>query len=164
VSALGALPPAGRLLAIDPGTRRVGVALSDGDRRLATPLEVVARTADPSVHRRRIAALAEEWEAVGLVVGLPRQLDGREGPAAEAARSEAAALHDLTGLPVALYDERLTTVQAERALAGAQLDGRGRRRRVDMVAAAVLLQGWLDAQRTTGEPPGIATPDTETSP
>jgi putative Holliday junction resolvase len=145
VSDPGALPASGRLLAIDPGTRRVGVALSDAERRLATPLEVVARTNDPAVHRRRIAALAEEWEVVGLVVGLPRQLDGREGPAADAARAEAAALHDLTGLPVALYDERFTTVQAERALAGAQLDGRGRRRRVDMVAAAVLLQGWLDA-------------------
>jgi putative Holliday junction resolvase len=85
-----------------------------------------------------------EWEVVGLVVGLPRQLDGGEGAAAEAARAEAAALHDLTDLPVALYDERLTTVQADRALADAQLDGRGRRRRVDMVAAAVLLQAWLD--------------------
>jgi putative Holliday junction resolvase len=158
VSALGDLPPAGRLLAIDPGTKRVGVALSDGDRRIATPLEVVARTSDPAVHRQRIAALAEEWEVVGLVVGLPRQLDGQEGAAAEAARAEAAALHDVTGLPVALYDERLTTVQAERALAGAQLDGRDRRRRVDMVAAAVLLQGWLDARRPPDPPTDEASP------
>lgn len=151
-----AIPSAGRVLGIDPGSRRVGVAVSDGDHRLATPLVVVPRTKDPTAHRRAIAELAREWEAVGLVIGLPRQLDGREGVAAEAARAEAAALHDLTGLPVALYDERLTTVEAERSLASAQVASRDRRRRVDMVAAAVLLQGWLDAQ--------LPPPDTETSP
>jgi putative Holliday junction resolvase len=151
-----AVPPTGRVLGIDPGSRRIGVAISDADRTLATPLEVVTRDRDPATHRRRIAALAAEWEAVGLVVGLPRTLAGDEGAAAEAARTEAAALGDATGLPVAFYDERLTTVTADRSLASAGLDAKERRGRVDMVAATVLLQGWLERR----PPPA----DTETDP
>src|SRR5690606_25415073 len=117
-----------------------GVAVSDSDRRVATPLEVVERTRDGAVHRRRIAALVDEWEAVGLVVGLPIGLDGREGAAAAAARAEGEALGDATGLPVAFYDERFTSVTAERALDEAKVSQRARRGRVDMFAAAVLLQ------------------------
>jgi putative Holliday junction resolvase len=140
------------VLGIDPGTKRVGVAVSDTDRRVATPLEVVERTRDLTAHRRRIARLAEEWEAVGLVVGLPIGLDGTEGAAAEAARLEAGALGDSTGLPVAFYDERFTSVTAERALDEARVSQRARRGRVDMLAAAVLLQGWLDASLRDPDP------------
>jgi putative Holliday junction resolvase len=146
-----ALPP-GRVLGIDLGTRRVGVAVSDSDRRVATPLEVVGRTRDVGEHRRRVAALAAEWEVVGLVVGLPLGLDGAEGAAAQAARVEATALGDSTGLPVAFYDERFTSVTAERALDEAGVSQQARRGRVDMLAAAVLLQGWLDASLRDPQP------------
>jgi putative holliday junction resolvase len=142
-------PSQGRVLGIDPGTRRIGVAVSDEARRVATPLEVVERHRDDSLHRRRIADLAREWEVGGLVVGLPRSLDGNEGPAARSARVEGTALQELVGLPVCFYDERLTTVIAEQSLAAAGVPGSGRRARVDMVAATVLLQAWLDHQRAT---------------
>lgn len=144
--------PRGRVLGIDPGSKRIGVAVSDSDQRVATPLEVVARTRDDAAHRRRVAALAEEWEVVGLVVGLPVGLDGTEGVAAEAARAEAAALGDSTGLPVAFYDERFTSVTAERALDEAGVTQQARRGRVDMLAAAILLQGWLDASIRDPQP------------
>ena len=126
--------------------------MSDSDRRVATPLEVVSRTRDAGAHRRRVAALAAEWEVVGLVVGLPVGLDGTEGAAAEAARAEAAALGDSTGLPVAFYDERFTSVTAERALDEAGVSQQARRGRVDMLAATVLLQGWLDATLRAPDP------------
>lgn len=134
----------GRVFGIDPGSRRVGVAVSDAGRTVATPLEVVTRAKDPEVHRRRIAALAQEWEATLLVVGLPRSLDGTLGPAARAALAEAEALGDATGLPVQTYDERFTTVTAEQALREGGRSASERRAKVDMVAATVLLQAWLD--------------------
>jgi putative Holliday junction resolvase len=145
-----ALPARGRLLGIDPGTRRIGVAVSDEDRTLATPIEVVPRTGNGTDHRRRIAAIAGEWEAVGLVVGLPRHLDGREGTSAVFARAEGEALGDTTGLPVAFYDERLTSVMAERSLTASGVPASKQRGKVDMLAAAVLLQAFLDATTETG--------------
>jgi putative Holliday junction resolvase len=134
----------GRVLGIDPGSKRVGVAVSDARRTVATPLEVVARAEDPTVHRRRIAELAAEWDATLLVVGLPRSLDGSIGPAAAGALEEAEALGDATGLPVETYDERFTTVTAEQALRQGGRSASDRRAKVDMVAATVLLQSWLD--------------------
>lgn len=131
-------------MGIDPGTKRIGIAITDSDRRLATPLQVVERTRDLAAHRRQIAALAAEWEVTLLVVGMPLSLDGSRGASAVAAQEEADALGDATGLPVETYDERFTTVTAERALAEAQVSGRDRRGRIDMSAAAVLLQAWLD--------------------
>lgn len=135
------------MLGIDLGSRRIGVAVSDSERRVATPDVVVHRLPDPAHHRRAIAGLAEEWEATLLVVGMPTSLDGSEGPAARAARLEADALGDATGLSVETYDERFTTVTAERALREQGLDAPARRKVVDKVAASVLLQAWLDAQR-----------------
>ena len=114
---------------------------------MATPDVVVERRSDPAHHRRAIADLVEEWEVTLLVVGMPTSLDGSEGPAARAARLEADALGDAIGLPVETYDERFTTVTAERALREQGLDAPGRRKVVDKVAAAVLLQAWLDGQR-----------------
>lgn len=137
--------PPGRVLGIDLGSKRIGVAVSDSARTVATPIAVVARSRDARQHRRALADLAAEWEATLLVVGLPLSLDGGEGPAARGAREEMEALHDATGLPVAPYDERLTTVTAHHALAESGVAGRDRRDKVDMVAASVLLQAWLDA-------------------
>lgn len=142
----------GRVLGIDLGERRIGVAVSDAARRVATPLVVVERTRDAARHRRAVAELVAEWEATLVVVGLPVSLDGTEGPAAAAAREEMAALADCVGVPVTPYDERLTTVTAHRDLSRSGLGGRQRRDVVDMVAASVLLQAWLDAHTQAQEP------------
>jgi putative Holliday junction resolvase len=136
-----------RALGIDLGTRRIGVALSDSAGSLATPYEVVARSGDRARDHRRIAALAEEAGAECLVVGLPLSLDGTTGPAAQAALAEADELAAATGLPVEMWDERLTTVTADRDLIALDLKAPARRRIVDKVAAAVMLQSWLDHRR-----------------
>lgn len=142
-----------RALGIDLGSKRIGVALSDAAGTMATPYEVVPRTRDKARDHRRIRELAEEAEAEVLVVGLPLSLDGTEGPAAKAARAEADELAAATGLPVELWDERLTTVTAERALIAADLRGPARRKVIDKVAASVLLQAWLDHRRQPHDPP-----------
>ena len=136
-----------RALGLDLGTKRIGVALADRDGRLATPFEVVPRTGDRARDHRAIAALAQEMGAVVLVVGLPLSLDGDDGPAATAAREEAAELEAATGLPVELWDERLTTVSADRHLLGLDMRAPARRKVVDKVAAAIMLQAWLDHRR-----------------
>lgn len=134
-----------RVLALDFGTRRVGVAVSD-------PLGITAQAhsvldaEDPAL-MDRITRLAGELGAERIVVGLPVSLDGREGPAAVAARRFAEEAGAATGLPVHLVDERFTTVSAERVLVAAGLSGRRRRRVRDRVAAAVLLQFYLDGER-----------------
>lgn len=144
-----------RALGIDLGTKRIGVALSDSAGTLATPYEVVPRSGDRARDHRRIAALAEEAGAQCLVVGLPLSLDGSVGPAAQAALDEAAELAEATGLPVETWDERLTTVTADRDLMALDMKAPARRRVVDKVAASVLLQAWLDHRRLTApeEPP-----------
>ena len=151
-----------RALGIDLGSKRIGVAVSDDGGTVATPLEVVARTGDRRRDHRRLVGLAEEWEVGVLVVGLPLSLDGSVGPAAQGVLDEVEALRDVSPVPVATYDERLTTVTAERQLAEGALDSRARRKVVDMVAAAVLLQAWLDGRRASGDVgPGTgAGPDT----
>lgn len=138
-----------RALGIDLGAKRIGVALSDSAGTMATPYEVVVRSGDRQRDHRRLAALAEEAGAEVLVVGLPRSLDGSDGPAAVAARAEAAELAAAVGLPVELWDERLTTVTAERDLMALALKGPARRKVIDKVAASVLLQAWLDHRRLT---------------
>ncbi len=136
-----------RALGLDLGSRRIGVAVSTSDGSLATPYEVLDRAKDRSTDHRAIARLAADEAVEVLVVGLPLSLDGTDGPAATAARAEAAELGAATGLPVELWDERLTTVTADRQLAELDLDARARRRVVDKVAAAVMLQAWLDHRR-----------------
>ena len=138
-----------RALGIDLGSKRIGVALSDSAGTMATPYEVVARSGDRPRDHRRIAALAQEAGAECLVVGLPLSLDGSDGPAARAARTEAAELAEATGLAVEMWDERLTTVTADRDLKALGLDAPARRKVVDKVAASVLLQAWLDHRRPT---------------
>jgi len=139
-----------RVLGVDLGERRIGIAVSDSDGRLASPRSTILRGGDAEVDRSKIAAVVAETGAEKVVVGLPISLDGRLGRAARAAQTEAAALSAMLepdGVGVETFDERLTTVSAERQLAEAGHKGRGRRRVVDQAAAAVMLQGWLDANR-----------------
>jgi putative Holliday junction resolvase len=136
----------GRVLGLDLGTKRIGVAISDPDRRVATPIEVVTRSGDRARDHRAIAALVDEWEAERVVVGLPLSLDGSTGPAAQAALAEVDELAGVVGVPVDTTDERMTSVTANRALDALDVRGPARRKVVDKVAAAVILQSWLDAR------------------
>lgn len=136
-----------RPLGLDLGTKRIGVAVADSAGRLATPYDTVVRTGDRARDHRRIAELCREVEADQLVVGLPLSLDGSVGPAATSALEEADQLGRATGLPVATWDERLTTVTAHQELMAADLDSKQRRAVVDKVAAAIMLQAWLDHER-----------------
>ncbi|GAA3099446.1 Holliday junction resolvase RuvX [Pseudonocardia yunnanensis] len=137
----------GRRLGIDVGAVRVGVALSDPDGVLATPLVTVPRDVAGGSDLTVIAGLVAEHEVVGIVLGLPRTLAGREGPAAEAARDFAAGLASVVDVPIELSDERLTTVVATQQLRERGVKGRKQRAVVDQAAAVAILQGWLDAAR-----------------
>jgi putative Holliday junction resolvase len=140
----------GRVAALDWGARRIGVALSDSGRTLASPWGTIERTGDLEADRRAVVDAVREVEASHVVVGLPLSLSGRAGPAARAALDEATALRALLeplGVAVETVDERFTTVEAERALAASGRRGKGARRVVDSAAAMVLLQAWLDRTR-----------------
>jgi putative Holliday junction resolvase len=133
----------GRVMAVDPGSRRVGVAVSDPTGTIAQPLAVLpAEPAETLV--ARLVQVAREQEATRLVVGLPRRMDGSHGPEARAARTLAGELRRASGLPVALVDERLTSVAAERALLAGGASRARRRQLSDPVAAALILQSYLD--------------------
>jgi putative Holliday junction resolvase len=142
-----------RILGLDLGSKRIGVALSDPDGTIASPLTTLERQGG----QRDLAALAELarlHEVGAIVVGLPLHMDGRRGPEAEAARAFARRLAAATGLPVETLDERLTTVEAERALRESGRKGKERRAVIDSVAAAILLRTWLELRRA--RQPGIA--------
>jgi putative holliday junction resolvase len=137
------LAPRGALIGLDLGTKTIGVATSDPDRRLASPVETIARksfTADAA----RVLALAAERSAVGFVLGLPINMDGSEGPRAQSTRAFARNLSRLTARPIALWDERLSTAAAERALIAADARRDRRTAVIDQHAAAFILQGALD--------------------
>lgn len=168
-------------LGVDVGSVRVGLAVSDPDGVLATPVETLARdtprpaptsdgfatppapgkgpkpirSGEAPADLRRIADEVVERAALEVLVGLPRSLSGGEGPAARAARDYARALAQLVAVPVRLVDERLSTVAAHRSLRDAGMKGRKQRAVVDQVAAVVLLQNALDSERSTGRPPGV---------
>jgi putative Holliday junction resolvase len=135
-----------RVLGLDLGSRRVGVAVSDGGGVLATPYDVVVRSGDRAVDHARVAELVAETGAEMVVVGLPYSLDGSVGPAAQGVLDEVDELRRSLVVDVVTHDERLTTVTAERDLRAAGVKGRKRRAVVDSVAAAVLLQSWLDSR------------------
>jgi putative Holliday junction resolvase len=143
----GVIPGHGRVLALDLGARRIGVAVTDSDQSLALGVTTVARTRDLPRDRRAIAELVTEYEAVGLVVGLPLSLDGGTGPAAQAALDEAGHLRAVLGVPVETADERMTTVTASAALRAGGRSYRDQRAVVDRTAAAVILQSWVDQRR-----------------
>lgn len=131
---------AGRVLGLDYGSRRVGVAVSDPLRITAGALEVVDRERAVT----RVTELVDELEVTRIVLGFPRSLAGGEGPAAAAVRRFAAEIEAATGLSVTLVDERFSTVSAERSMREAGAKRRTRRESLDKVAAAIILQGFLD--------------------
>jgi putative Holliday junction resolvase len=144
----------GRVLGVDLGSRRIGLALSDPGRTIASPSAVLQRARQRVDDHRAIVAAAREGEAVAIVVGLPLSLSGDLGPAARATLEEVEELRATAGggLPVETYDERLTTVTAERSLQEARMTREARRRIVDKVAAAVMLQSWLESSRGRSGP------------
>jgi putative holliday junction resolvase len=135
-----------RVVALDLGTKRIGVAVSDLSGTIATPRTVIQRSGSKTRDHQVIKALIEEEEAVLLIVGLPLNMNGSYGPAAKGAVAEAAELASVVGVPVETFDERLTTVSADRALMEANISATNRRKLVDKVAAAVMLQAWLDGK------------------
>jgi len=140
-------PGRGRRLGVDVGTVRIGVATSDPDGILATPVETVRRERG-TAHLRRLAALVDELEVVEVVVGLPRTLSDRAGSSADDAVAVAEALAvRISPVPVRLADERLTTVSAARSLRQAGMRAREQRGMIDQAAAVAILQGWLDQRR-----------------
>ena len=136
-----------RVVGLDLGRRRIGVAVSDSDERMAVPHLVIARSGDAGADRRAVVEVVAELGAGRVVVGLPLSLDGGVGPAARDAQAEAEALAAALDVPVELHDERLTTVVADRAMQAAGAGGKSRRRVIDSSAAAVILQSWLDGHR-----------------
>jgi putative Holliday junction resolvase len=136
-------PPRGALIGLDLGTKTIGVAVSDPDRKLAAGVTTIART-NFTADARRLLALAAERAAVGLVLGLPLNMDGSEGPRAQSTRAFARNLAKLTDLPIALWDERLSTAAVERELIAADVRRSKRAAVIDQHAAAFILQGALD--------------------
>jgi putative holliday junction resolvase len=137
------LPARGALIGLDLGTKTIGVAASDPERRLATPVETIARKKF-GTDAHRILQLAAERSAAGFVLGLPINMDGSEGPRAQSTRAFARSLAALTDLPIALWDERLSTAAVERALIAADASRAKRKAVIDQHAAAYILQGALD--------------------
>jgi len=135
-----------RILAVDPGSKRIGLALSDPTETIAQALATVPAEPEASL-AKRLADIARSHEVARIIVGLPLRLDATHGPEAAAARRLASAIRHESGLPVELVDERLTTKAAERALIAGGVRREQRRQDVDRVAATMLLQGHLDHRR-----------------
>ena len=143
IEAASHFPPRGVLMGIDLGTKTIGVAGSDPDRRLAAGIETIARK-NFSTDAQRLLALAAERSAVGFVLGLPINMDGSEGPRAQSTRAFACNLGKLTDLPIAFWDERLSTAAVERQLIEADVSRKKRAAVIDQHAAVFILQGALD--------------------
>ena len=137
------LPARGALIGLDLGTKTIGVAASDPDRRLAAAVETIARK-NFSADAARLLALAAERQAAAFVLGLPVKMDGSEGPRAQSTRAIARNLARLTELPIALWDERLSTAAVERELIAADVSRARRAKVIDQHAAVFILQGALD--------------------
>jgi putative Holliday junction resolvase len=143
VEAAAHLPARGALIGLDLGSKTIGVASSDPDRRLATAVETIARKSF-AADAARLLALAAERKAIGFVLGLPVNMDGSEGPRAQSTRAFARNLARLTELPIALWDERLSTAAVERELIAADVSRSRRAKVIDQHAAVFILQGALD--------------------
>ncbi len=141
-----ALPPVGALAGLDFGEKTIGVAVSDRMRSVATPLETIRRTKF-TADAARLLEIAADREIAGFVLGLPLNMDGSEGPRCQSTRAFARNLDRLTPLPLGFWDERLSTVAAERALLEADASRKRRGQVIDHVAAGVILQGALDRLR-----------------
>ncbi len=151
MDAAALLPARGALIGLDLGSKTIGVAVSDPDRRVAAPVETIKR-ARFNVDAQRVLTLAAERRAAGIVLGLPVNMDGSEGASAQSARAFARNLARLTELPIALWDERLSTAAVERALIAADASRATRKAVIDQHAATYILQGALDrlAHETRG--------------
>lgn len=144
-----ALPRSGAIAGLDLGTKTIGVAVSDGLRQVATPLTVIRRQKF-TLDAAELLRIVDDRGLVGIVLGLPRNMDGTEGPRAQSTRAFARNLERLTPLPLSFWDERLSTVAAERALLEADTSRRKRAEVIDQVAAGYILQGALDRLRYIG--------------
>src|SRR5215207_7695695 len=151
IEAARLLPARGALLGLDLGTKTIGIAASDPARRLATGVETIARTRF-TADAARILALAAERKAAGFVLGLPINMDGSEGPRAQSTRAFARNFAQLTELPIALWDERLSSAAVERELIAADVSRARRAAVIDQHAAAFILQGALDRLTRMGSP------------
>ena len=138
------IPPTGRVVGVDLGSRRIGVAVTDSDQRVATGVATLRRRKDAAADHQALASLVAEYDAVGVVVGLPVSLSGQLGPAARAALAEVAQIRNTLGIDVVTEDERLTTRAAAGALRASGSPARQRRNVIDQSAAAVLLQNWVE--------------------
>lgn len=145
--ALRILPATGRLLGVDLGDVRVGLAITDPEQRVATPLETRHALGSVEDQAADLATVVDERETSGIVVGYPRTLAGREGTAAARTRRVATTLADIVDRPVVLWDERFTTVEAERVMLEQDASRRDRRANIDRVAATLILQAVVDARR-----------------
>jgi putative holliday junction resolvase len=150
VEAFSNLIGPGRLIGIDAGTKTIGLALSDVTRTIGSALETIRRTKF-SVDAVRLLDLAREHAIAGFVLGLPYNLDGTEGPRAQGTRAFARNVNALSPLPILLWDERLTTSQAERMLIEADASRKRRGEVIDKLAATLILQGALDRMRRSAE-------------
>lgn len=143
------LPPYRAILGLDLGDKTIGVAVADLSRSIATPIEVIRREKF-MLDAQRLLAIIEDRKAAGLILGLPLNMDGSEGPRVQSTRAFARNLEKLTPLPISFWDERLSTVAAERALLEADTSRKRRREVIDQVAAGYILQGALDRMRILG--------------
>ena len=140
---LAALPDFGAIAGLDLGTVTIGVAVSDGMRQVGSPLETIKRKKF-GLDAAKLLEICDKRNITGLVLGLPRNMDGSEGPRCQATRAFARNLEKLTDLPIAYWDERLSTVEAERVLIAADTSRKRRADVIDHVAAGFILQGLLD--------------------
>ena len=144
------LPPEARLLGLDVGTKTIGLALSDVTRSIATPYETIRRTKFTS-DAKILVDIVDKMKVGGLIIGLPIDLDGSEGPRAQSTRAFARNLAKYIDLPMAFWDERLSTAAVERHLIEADASRKRRAEVVDRMAAAYILQGALDRLKRAGE-------------
>jgi len=143
IAFFAAAPPMRALAGLDLGTVTIGVAVSDGMRQVATPLETIRRKKF-GLDAARLLEICEDRNIAGIVLGLPLNMDGSEGPRCQSTRAFARNLEKLTDLPISFWDERLSTVAAERALLEADTSRKRRAEVIDHVAASYILQGALD--------------------
>lgn len=135
-----------RALGIDLGEKRIGIAVSDSNGKVATPIQVLVRSKSTKQDHNKINELVNEWEAEIVVVGMPYSLNGSKGSAARLVEKEVEKLSDSISVPVTIHDERLTTVMAAKELDVQGLNRKKQRGVIDQVAASVILQSWLDDQ------------------
>ena len=134
-----------RVIGIDLGSKRIGIALSDSDLTVATPLDVIERSGNVENDHIAILKITDEWEVKRIIVGLPISLDGTLGASAQSVIDEISRLGNLTDIPIETHDERFTTVTAEQILLQQNVKRDRKKRVIDKVAAAIILQGWIDS-------------------